>query len=200
MEQGYDRIAEAYTIARVEMREANREYLALLVDRLPVGANVLDLGCGSGIPVTEFLSRRYDVTGVDISHRQVERARDLVPRATFLKQDMTRASFPDETFDAIVSFYAIIHVPRAEHRELFQRIHRMLKRRGLLLVTLASDAWEGIEEHGDFGVEMYWSHFGPAEYRSMLSNVGFEILRSAIQSEEFQGETEENLYLLAEKV
>ncbi len=111
-----------------------------------------------------------------------------------------RASFPDEMFDAVVSFYAIIHLPRDEHGSLFRRIYRMLRRGGLLLATLGSDDWVGTEEYQTFGVRMYWSHFGPDVYRRMLSDVGFQILQYSTEQEEFEGEREMTFYVLAVKI
>lgn len=199
VEEGYDRIAEAYTDARRGMRQRNETYIGLLLERLPPGSKILDAGCGSGIPITKVLAERHDVTGVDLSSRQIERARTLVPEASFLKADMTRLSFPPGTFDAVVSFYAIIHVPREEHRGLLEVFHKLLRRGGLLLVTLGSDAWVGTEEYKPFGVRMHWSHFGPEDYRQMLAEVGFGVLSASIEEEEFQGEPERTFYVLGQK-
>ncbi len=198
VEEGYDRIAEAYTDARREMKQRNETYVGLLLERLRPDSKILDAGCGSGIPITKVLAERHDVTGVDISSRQIERARTLIPEASFLKADMTRLSFPAGTFDAVVSFYAIIHIPREEHRELLEGFHRMLRRGGLLLVTLGSDAWVGTEEYKPFGVRMHWSHYGPEDYRQMLAEVRFEVLSASIEEEEFQGEPERTFYVLGQ--
>jgi hypothetical protein len=40
----------------------------------------------------------------------VERARELVPEATFLRGDIAEVDFAPAAFDAVVSFYALIHV------------------------------------------------------------------------------------------
>jgi SAM-dependent methyltransferase len=55
-------------------------WLADLRDRLPSARSVLDLGCGCGVPVARSLAAAgYQVTGVDISDVQIDRARRLVP-------------------------------------------------------------------------------------------------------------------------
>ena len=98
---GYDRIAETYA-AFVERscNDPRDRYTALLLDRLPFGARVLELGCGGGLPTTALLAERFAVTGVDLSRRQIERARQQVPNAMFVHADMTtlrsaaRASTP----------------------------------------------------------------------------------------------------------
>src|SRR4051812_26801143 len=65
-------------------------WLDKLASRLPPRGAVLDLGCGCGIPVARSLATAgHDVTGVDISDVQIERARHLVPDATFLRADAT---------------------------------------------------------------------------------------------------------------
>ncbi len=69
--------------------------LASLKDRLPSAASVLDLGCGCGVPVMRSLSAAgYRVTGVDISDVQIERARELVPDADFIRADALALDLP----------------------------------------------------------------------------------------------------------
>lgn len=108
---GYNRIANEYLAGRTR-DSADIQLLDDLMNRLPQNANVLDAGCGAGIPVTQILSRKSNVTGVDFSKAQIELARRNVPDARFICQDMTRLDFPDNIFDAICSYYAIIHIPR----------------------------------------------------------------------------------------
>ncbi len=69
-------------------------WLAGLQARLPERGDVLDIGCGCGIPVARSLAAAgHQVTGVDISDVQVERARRLVPDGTFIRADISRLSF-----------------------------------------------------------------------------------------------------------
>src|SRR5688572_943575 len=98
--RAYDDIPAAYA-----------PWLAHLQRHLPANGRVLDLGCGCGIPVAKTLSDHgHQVTGVDLSEVQINRARQLVPHATFLHADATRVTFPEQTFDAIVCLYALIHM------------------------------------------------------------------------------------------
>src|SRR5829696_8328822 len=92
-------------------------WLAGLRERLPPGGAVLDLGCGAGVPVARALAAAgFAVTGVDLSQLQVERARWLVPGATFLRADATRVEFPPGSFDAVVCLYTLIHLPWTSSR------------------------------------------------------------------------------------
>src|SRR5436190_21233252 len=105
VEQGYDQMAEGYLASKEEDDPVLLGALEELARKLPAGAAVLDLGCGAGVPVTRFLAEKgFAVTGVDISARQLELAREQVPNAnvTFIKVDMTALDFPPQTFDAVV--------------------------------------------------------------------------------------------------
>ena len=136
---------------------------------------VLDLGCGCGVPICQELAQLCRVTGVDISPVQIERARKLVPDATFERGDMSAVCFPDASFAAIVSLFAIIHLPAQEHRPLFDRLFTWLRPRGYLLASLGHRAWTGYEENW-YGAPMFWSH--PDELTSLewVYDAGFDVL------------------------
>jgi cyclopropane fatty-acyl-phospholipid synthase-like methyltransferase len=174
---GYDSCAGAYDQAR--SKEVNPE-LGLLTSRLRDGAQILDIGCGAGIPVSRTLAERFSVIGVDISGEMIKRARANVPRAELLQGDIMTMDFPPGRFDAIVSFHAVFHLPREEHPELFRSIHTWLKPGGYLLATVASHNEAPYTENDFFGVSMYWSNYGLDEYREMLRETGFTLLGATI--------------------
>lgn len=144
---------------------------------LPRGAGVLDLGSGTGVPTDRLLAARHRVTGVDLSDVMVRRARRLVPGARFLRADMSEVGFPPNSFDAVVSLYAIFHLPVEEHRPLFRRIRTWLRPGGLFVAILGHGPYEGTERRwlGSRST-MFWSHGGAATDRRRLADVGFEIL------------------------
>src|SRR5690242_12506740 len=87
---GYDVIARRYMEwSDLDPSPARLRYLARLLELVPLGTDVLELGCGAGIPVTQALAAWRQVTGVDISAAQVALAREHVPQATIIQADMT---------------------------------------------------------------------------------------------------------------
>ena len=174
---GYNQIAKRY----LEERTRDSEDILLLnelIRRLPNGAEVLDAGCGAGVPVAQILDQNFQVTGIDFSEAQIELARKHVPNARFICQDMTKLDFPNETFDAICSYYAIIHIQREEHQALFTTFHRMLKSGGFALLCLGAESiLEDIDENF-LGTRMFWSHFDSETYLRMLKEAGFSIIWS----------------------
>ena len=174
---GYDRCGLRYSEAR---KADPSPELELLLEELAPGAQVLDIGCGSGVPVSAAIARVANVTGVDISPAQVERARERVPEARFVCADIMETSFEDGSFDAVVAFYALFHLPRDEHRPLLERIRRWLRPGGHLLATVANSDHAGYTEPDFFGATMYWSHFRADWYERTLVELGFELLRTGI--------------------
>src|SRR5215212_3511927 len=133
--RGYDALSYLYR-GDAEEPEHYATWLAQLQERVPAGGSVLDLGCGCGVPLAHDLAASgYAVTGVDLSAVQIRRARQLVPPARFLHADATQLSFPPSSFDAVVSLYALIHMPLGEQPPLLDRIGCWLRPGGWFLVT-----------------------------------------------------------------
>jgi len=192
---GYNAIAEQYLEKRT-MKSTDFALLDDFVQQLQPYAKVLDAGCGAGIPVTRVLSENFDITGVDFSEKQIELAKKNVPDATFICQDMTQLDFPAQSFDGICSYYAIIHIPRKEHRALLENFYRVLKPGGITLLCLGADDVPD-DTHSFHNIQMYWSHFDAATYKLMLKEIGFSILSSKIVPDEtYNGE---HLFVLAQK-
>lgn len=173
VQEGFSQIAERFA----EDREPfdNRRELVEFARSLPVGAAVLDAGCGVGVPAAKFLADEgFRVTGVDIAEPMLELAKKNVPSATFIAGDMTKLEFPDGSFDGIVSLHAIHHVPREQHEDVFRVFHRLLKHQGVLMISSAADEFEGTKEH--YGVPMFWSHFSPEQTVDLLRKAKFNIV------------------------
>ncbi|KAA3662165.1 MAG: class I SAM-dependent methyltransferase [Chloroflexi bacterium] len=175
---GYDYIGEQHEKWAGDVRVAERtKYTNVLLEKLPKGAKVLELGCGSGIPTTKQLAKRFDVTGVDISAQQVALARQKVPEAKFIHADMTKLNFKKNSFDAITAFYSIIHVPRQEHANLLYKIASWLCPGGLLVITMGANSNETqFNENWLGGLPMYWSNFDSKTNRRLVKETGLTII------------------------
>lgn len=176
--RGYDALAVRYD-EEYGGETKYRAWLGELRERVPAGGAILDLGCGSGMPVARDLSEAgYRVTGIDISEVQIRRARQLVPRAEFVRADITTAEFDLGSFDAVVSFFALIHLPLEDQPPLLERIAAWLRPGGLFLATTGYRAWTGAEENWlGGGAPMWWSHADVATYRKWITMAGLSIER-----------------------
>jgi cyclopropane fatty-acyl-phospholipid synthase-like methyltransferase len=178
---GYDAISFEYrdddgqaAPSSPETTDQYREWIAELGALLHLGDRVLDLGCGAGVPTARLLVEQgFRVTGVDISAIQIERATRLVPSAVFLHADMATWEPDAHSFEAIVSLYALIHVPLADQQQLIPRLPRWLSPGGLLLAIVGHERWTGTEDY--FGAEMFWDHADVETYKAWLRDAGFTI-------------------------
>ena len=176
--RGYDAISLAYrddsgTPARGTGERMSRyaDWAADLAALLPTAATVLDLGCGNGLPGARLLAERgWRVLGVDFSAVQVRRAAGLVPAARFARSDMTELAIRPASLDAIVSLYALIHVPLADQRVLLPRLRRWLRPGGYLLAIVGAERWTGVDDY--LGAPMFWDHEGAETYLAWLAEAG----------------------------
>jgi cyclopropane fatty-acyl-phospholipid synthase-like methyltransferase len=144
------------------------------------GSRLLELGCGGGGPAIQRLTERHRVHGVDISPRQVERARKRVPGATFECADATRIEFEPASFDAVVSLYMLGHVPRAEQAPLLGSIASWLREGGYLLTTMGTASADDEVDDDWLGAPMFFASFDEAANRRMLTDAGFDLVESKV--------------------
>ena len=196
VEQGYDRVAHDYARLEGEAAWPRLRWLRKLLDRLEPSSSVLDLGCGSGDPADIEVAKQYQITGVDISQTQIDLARQNVPAGRFLHDDAASVQFPAASFDAVISFYTLEHIPRQEHEALLRRIFDWLRPGGFLLIsTEAGDVEELVGEW--LGVPMFMSSFDPDTLKRLVAGAGFELLETATESQIEQGHDVPYLWLLA---
>ena len=196
---GYDRIAERYAEWAGRLPDDARErYTTLVLDQLPAGAAVLDLGCGGG-PTTRHFAARFAVTGVDLSARQIALAEQLVPEATFIHADMTALDFAPASFDAVTAFYSITHVPREEHGPLLRAIARWLRPGGLLVATMGAGSAAGDVEEDWLGAPMYFSHYDAETNRRLVEEAGLRPVSARIETTDEDGVPVPFLWVVARK-
>ncbi len=119
----------------------------LLKGRFNGKIKVLDAGCGGGRNLTYFLKSGYDVCGTDRSTEAIDAARSLakrlapwLPADNFRMESVEDISFPDLSFDAVISS-AVLHFARDEThwRKMVTEMWRVLKSGGIFFARLASD-------------------------------------------------------------
>jgi len=160
-----------------------RHYEAPRLKRLSNGmaANVLEIGCGQGagarIIDDLFSPQRY--VGIDLDPRMIRRARRkarALPNAAFVEGDVTSLEFPDASFDLVVDFGIVHHVPN--WKDALAEVHRALKVHGeFLFEDLPLETWERgigipfkrIADHP------YDQMFRKQEFVNELEALGFEV-------------------------
>lgn len=182
MKTDYDRIAEQWGEARKTLSERDRTLFERFTELLPENPRILDIGCGTGIPIARWLTEQgADLYGIDRSSRLLAMARENVPQAVFDLGDVETFTI-DEKFDGAVLWDVIFHIERQKHRPILERIHRRLRPRGSLIVS------SGGSEHPPFtdqmfGVDFSYDAHGPDTFIQICRDVGFSVAEHAILNE-----------------
>jgi ubiquinone/menaquinone biosynthesis C-methylase UbiE len=201
VEQGYDRIGEEYERWSAKATDPARErYLKVLLEGLPKGAQVLDLGCGSGALATRRLSERFQITGVELSSRMVELARRNIPSATFVRTDMASVEFPPERFDGVCAFYSLTHLPQKELPTLLRRVARWLKPGGLFVASMGSGEDPGsVEDEWVGGVPMYFAGHAVQTNEELVEEAGLRVVSAGTEAVREEGGDLTFLWMVAKK-
>ncbi len=186
MQNSYDLIADKWHANVRDDSYVRRvlRYVDRILEGLPTGAKVLDLGCSTGNPIAKHVVQRgYRLTGVDQSQRMLEIAQREVPEAEFIHADMVEVDLQDR-FAAAIAWDSAFHVARKYHSALYQKLAQALQPEGKLLLSVGgtdpgdfssseSDA-EGFtsEMHGH---TFFYSGYEPGVARKLIESAGFEI-------------------------
>ncbi|MBP1805961.1 class I SAM-dependent methyltransferase [Rubellimicrobium aerolatum] len=172
----YDREGPAWAATR-DRRLIERPWLDRALMLAPHGRGrrrVLDLGCGAGRPIAEYLiDRGCMVTGVDASRPMIELFARVVPRAVALHADMRTLRLSD-TFDLILAWDSLFHLPPEDQRAMFGIFSSHAAPGGVLLFTAGPEVGERIGVIG--GSSLYHASLDPTDYRALLDDWSFEEL------------------------
>ncbi len=150
---GYNAIAKEWDAARSALFPFESAFLDRLVLHLRPPARILDLGCGTGRPISEFLlGRGFAVTGVDQAEELLALARVRLPGGRWVHGTM-EAFEPDEEYDGAVMWDSLFHVPRGEIGPILRKVVGSLRPGARLMLTV------GGSDHPPFTDTMYGQTF-----------------------------------------
>lgn len=165
----YDQIAEWYAGARNP--EVGVCELAAFTRAIPPRARILDLGCGDGIPVSQFLIQKgFDVVALDSSSEMIARYRANFPSVSARCERVQDARFAPGSFEAVVAWGVLFHLSAGEQEAAMERVSAWLKPDGRFLFT--SGDISGVTEGQMNGVTFRYVSLGVRAYRDLLDQAG----------------------------
>jgi SAM-dependent methyltransferase len=154
-------------------------WLDRFCDRLAPGAAVLDIGCGSGVPIARELVRRgFDVTGVDGTPAMLALFRRNLPGTPTHLADM-RELVLGQRFAGLLAWDSLFHLSPDDQRAMFSRFDAHAAPDAVLIFTSGDSEGSAI---GDLeGDPLYHGSLGPYEYPALLDAVGFEVVDHVVK-------------------
>jgi ubiquinone/menaquinone biosynthesis C-methylase UbiE len=153
----------------------------MLLDLMgPGDANVLDIGCGTGIFASQVLERLpgAHVWGLDLSDGMLAQAqarcRATAGRLHLVQGDSERLPFASDSFDVVTCSHSFHHYPRQER--VLSEMHRVLRPGGrLLIVDGDRDRWWGhlVFEVLVVAMEGPVRHLTSGAFRDLYRTTGF---------------------------
>jgi SAM-dependent methyltransferase len=197
--EGYDRIGDAYgRWRRLDEGPVQSRFVPELLAALPVDARVLDIGCGDGVRSAPLIER-FHCVGLDLSWVQLALASKGFRRVRLVQADAARLPFRDCSFDAVVAWYSLIHVPREEHGVVFREIANVLRPGGRTILSVGmNDEASGIESNW-LGVPMFWSGFDVDTSVRLIEASSLEIEAAEAVDEQENGQTAAFLWVVARR-
>lgn len=172
--RSYNAIAQDWDAARSTLFDYETAFLERLLSDIQAPAKLLDLGCGTGRPIAEFLLQRgFSVTGVDQAENLLSLARQRLSAGRWIQGKMESFE-PDEDYDGAVIWDSLFHIPREHHQPILQTVIRSLRPGAKLMLTV------GGSDHAAFTDTMYGQSFfydshTPQQTLSLLLNLGASI-------------------------
>lgn len=143
--EGYDDIAEAFMAARSNVgAELVRAWAR---GTLPEQATILDIGCGSGVPISEALIKEgFEVHGIDASPKLVAAFQQRFPKSPIACEAAQTSTFFAHTFEAAVAIGLIFLLSEEDQRAVIQRIADALNPGGHFLFSAPTESgeWEDV--------------------------------------------------------
>ncbi len=160
-------------------RPAEGSWIDRFCSVLPVGSEVLDIGCGSGVPIARALVQRgFRVTGLDGAPEMVALFQRNIPDQTAVIADM-RALSLGRRFAGLLAWDSFFHLCPADQRGMFTRLRTHAAADAVLMFT--SGVSEGSAVGDLEGEALYHGSLGPDEYRSLLDDNGFDVMQHVVK-------------------
>ena len=149
------------------------------------GGTVLDLGCGPGKPMAEYLiANGLDVCGVDSSPTMIAMARDNLPGRAFIEADMRTLSL-GRRFSGILAWDSFFHLAPDGQRRMFANFREHAGTSAALMYTSGPRPGEAIGELR--GEPLYHASLAPDEYRGLLATHGFAVVAERMEDPDCGG-------------
>ncbi len=186
LSNGYEKLSKEFIRNREDSKTGiGSESVRNWARSLEPYSTVLDIGCGTGIPISKVLMEEgLMVYGLDASPSMVTIFKEKFPNNPVVCEAVQNSDFFNRQFDGIIVWGLIFLLPGEMQNEVIQRISKSLKIGGKLLFT----APEQICEWDDILTGRPSLSLGEKGYKEILKKSGLKLI------EEFEDEGENHYF------
>lgn len=129
---------EEHMLTNIESAEEFYPFTASCLPDTP-GANILDLGCGTGLELRWYFQRNpaARITGIDLAEDMLEELKSKYPEKDMelILGSYFDVPFGECVFEAAVSVESLHHFTKEEKIQLYTKLHKALKPGGYFVLT-----------------------------------------------------------------
>ena len=156
-----------------------RQWLNRFCELIPAKGDVVDIGCGSGLPIARELTLRgFKVTGVDSTSTMLSMFQHNVPQASAHLLDMRQLALR-QRFSGLLAWDSFFHLCPDDQRAMFPRFAEHALPDAPLMFTSGIAEGDAIGELA--GEPLYHGSLDSSEYRSLLEAYRFELIAHVIE-------------------
>lgn len=175
---GWEEVTDEFIAIR-EQSDIGVDVVRAWAQDLPHGCAVLDLGCGTGVPIARALiAEGCEIYGVDASPAMVAEFRKRFPSASVACEPVENSSFFGRRFDGIVAIGLIFLLPSVMQRQLIFAVASALNAGGHFLFTAPTQ----VCEWADVMTGRASRSLGESAYVGLLAEVGLVLVRSYVDA------------------
>lgn len=172
--QTYDQIAGQFAAQTANLDERLIGRMSRLVENIPSGERILDLGCGTGRDLGWFLEKSVNAIGGDLSLGMLMEAR-RAHRFTLCQIEMRQLAFASGSFMGVWCNAALLHLPKEAVPNALAEIYRVLIPGGRFFLSVQKGDREGLEISQNEKVVRFFARYVPQEMEQFLEQAGFSI-------------------------
>ena len=156
------------------------EVIEEFMSKLKQNSSILDLGGGTGKLTNLFIQKGHKAICYDFSKEMMRKATEFFPNIPYVLDDMINMNehFKKCSFDWIIAFYSLFHIPKEELDKVFSNIYDLLKQNGIFCFVVQLGYWEDyidepyLKENGK--KVLYFNFFTKEQINELLQRHNLE--------------------------
>ena len=205
----YNIIADEYS-AEFGRKYEDIEVVEEFMSKLKNNSKILDLGGGTGKLTDLFIKRGHNAICYYFSKEMMRKAKEFYSNIPYILDDMIymKEHFENNSFDGIIAFYSLFHIPKEELDKVFSNIYDLLKQNGVFcFVVQLGDGEYFIDEPylKENGKKvLYFNFFTKEQINELLQKYNFkkiyEIEKEEVGENELGEYGNNKVFVIARKI